>query len=131
MFIADLFVALSFGLFIVWVISLAFGTRGPWDSFLWFFVVVSLFAWAGGVWLVPFGPMWFGIGWLPIILMAIFVSLLLTAASPRTRRWRRAAQEKTNADAGSRVVVDTIFWVLLICLLFFGFGHYPWFPHFR
>ena len=47
MFIADLFVALSFGLFIVWVISLAFGTRGPWDSFLWFFVVVSLFAWAG------------------------------------------------------------------------------------
>ena len=131
MFIADLVVALAFGLFIVWIVSLAFGTRGPWDSFLWFFIVVSIFAWAGGVWLVPFGPTWWGIGWLPIILMAFFVSLLLASASPRTRRWRRAAQEKANADAGSRVVVDTIFWVLLICLLFFGFGHYPWFPHFR
>ena len=131
MFIADLFVALSVGLFVVWIVSLAFGTKGPWDSFLWFFIVVSIFAWAGGVWLVPFGPMWWGIGWLPIILMAFFVSLLLASASPRTRRWRRAAQENANADAGSRVVVDTIFWVLLICLLFFGFGHYPWFPHFR
>jgi hypothetical protein len=131
MFIADLVVALAFGLFIVWLVSLAFGTKGPWDSFLWFFVVVSIFAWAGGVWLVPFGPMWLGIGWLPIIFMAFLVSLLLTAASPRTRRWRKAEQAKANADAGNRVVVDTIFWVLLICLLFFGFGHYPWFPHFR
>ncbi len=131
MFIADLVVALAFGLFIVWIVSLAFGTRGPWDSFLWFFIVVSIFAWAGGVWLVPFGPMWWGIGWLPIILMAFFVSLLLTAASPRTRRWRRAAEKKASGDAESRVVVDTIFWVLLICLLFFGFGHYSWFPHFR
>ncbi len=131
MLIADLFVALAFGLFIVWIVSLAFGTKGPWDSFLWFFVVVSLFAWAGGVWLVPFGPMWWGIGWLPIIFMAFFVSLLLTAASPRTRRWRRAAEKNAAGDAETRVVVDTIFWVLLICLLFFGFGHYSWFPHFR
>jgi hypothetical protein len=131
MFIVDLFVALVFGLFIVWIVSLAFGTRGPWGSLLWFFLVVSLFAWAGGVWLVPFGPMWGGIGWLPIILMAIFVSLLLTAASPRTRRWRRAAEEKANADTESRVVIDIIFWVLIICLLIFGFGHYSWFPHFH
>ena len=133
MFIADLIVALAFGFFIVWVVSFAFGTRGPWGSLLWFFLVVSLFAWAGGVWLVPFGPTWGGIGWLPIILMAIFVSLLLTAASPRTRRWRRRAEAQANANANSetRVVVDAIFWVLLICLLFFGFGHYSWFPHFR
>jgi hypothetical protein len=133
MFIADLIVALAFGFFIVWVVSLAFGTRGPWGNLLWFFLIVSLFAWAGGVWLVPFGPTWGGIGWLPIILMAIFVSLLLTAASPRTRRWRRRAEAQANANANTeaRVVVDAIFWVLLIFLLFFGFGHYPWFPHFR
>jgi hypothetical protein len=133
MFIADLIVALAFGFFIVWVVSLAFGTRGPWGSLLWFFLIVSLFAWAGGVWLVPFGPNWGGIGWLPIILMAIFVSLLLTAASPRTRHWGRRveAQASANTNTETRVVVDSIFWVLLIFLLFFGFGHYTWFPHFR
>jgi hypothetical protein len=72
--------------------------------------------------------MWWGIGWLPIIFMAILVSLLLTAASPRTPRKRMAAQEKAEADAESKVVVDTIFWVLLICLLIFGIGRYAWFP---
>ena len=127
MFIVDLFVALVFGLFIVWIVSLAFGTRGPWGSLLWFFLVVSLFAWAGGVWLVPFGPMWGGIGWLPIIFMGILVALLLTAASPRTSRKRVTKQEKATADAESKADVDAIFWILVICLLIFGVGHY-WYP---
>jgi hypothetical protein len=128
MFIADLFVALAFGWFVVWVISHAFGTKGPWDNFLWFFLVVSLFAWAGGIWLVPFGPAWRGIGWLPIIFMGIMVALLLTAASPRPSRKHLAAKEQAIADAESKADVDAIFWVLIICLLFFGIAHYAWYP---
>jgi hypothetical protein len=115
-------------LVIVWVVSLAFGTRGPWDSFLLFFLVVGIFAWAGGVWIVPFGPTWGGIGWLPIILMGVFVALLLTAASPRTPRKRLEPEEKDLAASETRAVVDAIFWVLVICLLLFGLSHYPWFP---
>jgi hypothetical protein len=126
MFIVDLVVALAFGLIIVWLISIVFSTRGPWGSFLWFFLVVSLFAWAGGVWLVPFGPRWWGIGWLPIIFMGFLVSMLLTAASPRIPRKRRNSQEETIAEVESKVVIDTIFWVMIICLLFFGIFHYNW-----
>jgi F0F1-type ATP synthase assembly protein I len=48
MFIADLLVALVFGFFIVWAVTSFFGTKGPWDSFLWFFLVVGLFAWFPG-----------------------------------------------------------------------------------
>jgi hypothetical protein len=124
MFIIDLLVALFFGMIIVSVVSRAFGTRGPWDSYLLFFLVVSLFAWAGGVWLVPFGPVYWGIGWLPIVFMGILVSLLLTAASPRTRRLRMKSKEKDTTNQESRAVVDAIFWILIICLLIFGFGHY-------
>jgi hypothetical protein len=87
---------------------------------------VSLFAWAGGVWLVPFGPRWWGIGWLPIIFMGFLVSMLLTAASPRIPRKRRNSQEETIAEVESKVVIDTIFWVMIICLLFFGIFHYNW-----
>jgi thiol:disulfide interchange protein len=126
MFIVDLVVALAFGLIIVWLISIVFSTRGPWGSLLWFFLVVSLFAWAGGVWLVPFGPRWWGIGWLPIIFMGFLVSMLLTAASPRIPRKRRNSQEETIAEVESKVVIDTIFWVMIICLLFFGIFHYNW-----
>jgi hypothetical protein len=128
MFIVDLFVALVLGMIIVSIVSRAFGTRGPWDSLLWFILVVSLFAWAGGVWLVPFGPIFWGIGLLPIIFMGFLVSLLLTAASPRTPRKRKDTQEEAIAVAERRAVVDTIFWILIICLLIFGFVHYVWYP---
>ena len=128
MFIIDLFVALVVGMIIVSIVSRAFGTKGPWGSLLWFFLVVSLFAWAGGVWLVPFGPMFWGIGWLPIIFMGFLVSLLLTAASPRTPRWRRASKKEVTSEAGTRAVVDVIFWVVIICLLIFGIGHYTSYP---
>jgi hypothetical protein len=133
MFIVDLLVALGFGLFIVWIVSLVFGTRGPWGSLLWFFLVVALFAWAGGVWLVPFGPMWQGVSWLPIIFMGILAALLLTAASPRTPRRRMTAREedrKDRADAESNVAVDLIFWVVIIFLLVFALSHYAWYPHY-
>jgi hypothetical protein len=128
MFIIDLVIAMIVGLVIVTVVSRAFGTKGPWGSLLWFFLVVSLFAWAGGVWLVPFGPMFWGIGWLPIIFMGFLVSLLLIAASPRTPRWRRASKEEVTSEAGTRAVVDVIFWVVIICLLIFGIGHYASYP---
>ena len=128
MFIIDLFVALVVGMIIVLIVSRAFGTKGPWGSLVWFFLVVSLFAWAGGVWLVPFGPMFWGIGWLPIIIMGFLVSLILTAASPRTPRWRRASKEEVTSEAGTRAVVDIIFWVVIICLLIFGLGHYTSYP---
>jgi hypothetical protein len=130
MFIADLFVALAFGFFIVWITSFVFGTRGPWNSFLWFFLVVSIFSWAGGIWLVPFGPLWHGTNWLPIMLMGIFIALLLVAASPRPPRKSMTMQEKstTNAD---KAIVDGIIWILIICLLIFAMGHYVRYPMIR
>jgi hypothetical protein len=128
MFIVDLFVALIVGWIIVSIVSRAFGTKGPWGSLLWFFLVVSLFAWAGGVWLVPFGPIFWGIGWLPIVFIGFLVSLLLTAASPRTPRWRRTSQKEATSEAESRAVVDAIFWIVVICLLIFVLGHYAWYP---
>jgi heme/copper-type cytochrome/quinol oxidase subunit 2 len=72
--------------------------------------------------------MFWGIGWLPIIFMGFLVSLLLTAASPRTSRWRRASQKEATAEAESKAVVDVIFWIVVICLLIFVLGHYAWYP---
>ena len=132
MLIGELLVALVFGLFIVWTFSRVFGTRGPWDNLIWFYLVVAIFAWSGGVWLVPFGPRWGGIGWFPIIFMAFVVSLALTAASPRRSRKGPMKKEQAMTDAESRaerrVAVDFFFWVQIICLLVFGFTRYTWYP---
>jgi hypothetical protein len=128
MLIADLSVALVFGLFIVWGVVFAFGTKGPWDSFLWFFVVVALFAWAGGVWLVPFGPRFMGIGWFPIMLMGFLAVLLLTAASPRKSPKTVLSKEQTESENAGKRAVGLFFWLLLLCLVMFGASHYVWYP---
>jgi len=127
MFIADLLVAAIAGLCIVWIVSIAFGTKGPWNSLLWFFLVVSLFAWAAGVWIVPFGPRWGGVGGLPIICMGILIALILAAAGPRTSRKRLPPKEQEFVDANA--AVDVLLWICMLCLLMFGIGHYAWHPH--
>jgi hypothetical protein len=130
MVIGDLLVAFVFGFFVVWVVSIFFGTKGPWDSFLWFFLVVGLFAWAGGVWLVPFGPRWMGIGWFPIFFMGILAVLLITSASPRKTIKAVTPPQETAITKDSRIAIDIIFWllILIVCLLILGSSHYFWYP---
>ena len=128
MFIADLFAAVVFGVIVVFILSLAFGTKGPWGSLLWFFMVVILFSWAGGVWLRPYGPIYMGVGWLPIILVGVFIAILLTAVSPRNPPRRFASQKQLKAAEERKTSVDVFFWVLIFCLVLLAMSHYYWYP---
>lgn len=65
--------------------AIALQYRGPWNSVVWFFVVVLLATWAGGVWLTPAGPMVRGFHWLPFLMTGLIVSLLLAAATLPTK----------------------------------------------
>jgi hypothetical protein len=122
MFIADLLVAALSTLIIVWIVSIAFGTKGPWGSLLWLFMVVCLFAWACGIWIMPFGPHWLGIPWFPIIFMGFLIAMLLVASSPRTSRKRLGLKEQEFVDANA--AIDVFVWILMVCLLIFGIAHY-------
>jgi hypothetical protein len=35
-------------------------------------------------------------------------------------------QEKAVAEAESNAAIDAFFWVLIVCLVLFGIGHYAW-----
>jgi len=126
MLFVDLMVAVISALGIVWIISVLFNTKGPWGNLFWFFVVVALFAWSCGVWIVPVGPQWRGTGWLPIICMGILIALLLVAASPRTSRKRLPRKEQEFVDVNA--AIDVFLWICMVCLLMFGIGHYVWHP---
>jgi hypothetical protein len=128
MFVADLVVAMISAFIIVLIVSMAFETKGPWGSLFWFFLVVSLFAWSGGVWIVPFGPHWRGMVWFPIILMGFLVSLLLVSASPRRSRKRPEDEQKAATYNQSFVAIDVVVWVVIVCLIVMGIGHYAWTP---
>jgi hypothetical protein len=123
MIIADLLVAFAFALLIVWIFSLIFKSKGPWNSYLWFFLVVGLFAWAGGVWLMPFGPKWYGVGWMPILLMCFIAVLLVTAATSRSPRG--IVKRKRNiVESEGKAALDIVFWLLIIFLVLLGSSHY-------
>ena len=130
MFFADFFAALIIGSLIVFLISLAFRTKGPWGSMLWFFIVVSLFAWVAGVWLRPYGPVWFGVGWIPIIFVGFLVAFLLTSVSPRKTRPPVPVilKEETVSAEERKTAADAFFWILIMVLVFLAFSHYYWYP---
>ncbi len=139
MFLIHLLYALFIGLGIAWLFGLALGTRGPWNSFIWFFLVIFLFSWGGGVWLTPFGPTGWGVSWLPFLFVGFFVTMLLLAATPRSARGRRALNAR---DAGATHLkesvaigketegaIDGYFWMLIVFLVAVIFCSYVWHPY--
>jgi len=92
---------------------------GPWVSFLAFFFVVLLAAWAGGIWIAPVGPSVAGVYLISFVTVGLIVALILGAvAYPRLSKHSdkevdKQAQETSNKERP----VDLLFWVLIIILL--------------
>jgi hypothetical protein len=138
MLIAHFIYALFIGLGIAWLFGRALGTRGPWNSFFWFFFVIFLFSWGGGIWITPFGPTGWGVSWLPFLFMGFFITLLLSAATPRSARNRRGAnrkaveaknlKEQVAENKESEAALGAFFWILIVCVSMVIFSHYLWHP---
>jgi hypothetical protein len=136
MFFLELIYALAIGISISWIWSYAFNTHGPWNSFFWFFMVIFLFSWGGRFWVPPFGPLGWGVAWMPILAMGIFMALLLTAVTPRDRRHKaRGWAKPANAAAAKKMAAtekaietsfDIFFWMLIVVMVAFVFGNYFW-----
>jgi len=118
MFLVDLLVALAIALLLTAIFTAGFRNRGPWDVWWVFLLVVFLGAWAGGLWLAPFGPTLFDVAWLPFLFVGFIVALMLAAAVPPARPPRTYGEAVAEARAEEAAVATfSIFlWVLLIGL---------------
>ena len=135
MFLIDLFVALVIGLILTLIFWPRFRTSGPWADwaglagFLWFFILVFLASWLGGVWISPVGPRLWGIYLFPFLMMGLLFALLLAATAPvrppHARRETLAqAREEPTVDQDTFVVLNLFYWVLLIALVVSILAHY-------
>lgn len=120
MFLIDvLFALLMAGIFTL-IFAVALRRPGPWSSIAAFFLVIFLASWAGGLWISPTGPAFLGIFWVPILLVALLVALLLSAVSPRRPQHVQTISE-AEAESRQRQAVlrafDAFFWALLIGFL--------------
>jgi magnesium-transporting ATPase (P-type) len=79
-----------------------------------FFFVLFLSGIAGGYWIVPFGPVMWGVAWLPL-LSIIFVVAILFSAPPPHQRTITTPGEK--AEMGAFAAVSIFTWILFVVLL--------------
>ncbi len=125
MFIGELILAF----FVALIVALLLGGLMGWErpgapggpaSVLFLFAIIFLATWAGGVWLVPFGPIMWGVAWLPFVAVALFVALLVAAlVPPRRRRATVTEEQKMEKRAGdeAEAVLTGFFWVFVLALV--------------
>jgi small-conductance mechanosensitive channel len=115
MFTWHILSALSIGIIVSNIVfALGFRRRLHWSNVWIFFIATFLGAWAGGVWIPPFGPTIFNIHWLPFLLAGVVTGLLLLVASIRTLSPRDHTKEEVEF---SRKKLSGLFiWTLFVIL---------------
>lgn len=102
-----------------------------WGAVAFVFFILLLAIWAGSLW-VPVGPVAWGVAWVPLFFIGLFLIFLFAAAVPpaRWRRPRRVAGTTEEAAVESAgLAFGLFFWlmmVLLIVALFAGYAHPPY-----
>lgn len=122
MIVADLIAALL----IAFVLSLLFvavppGRRGL--GFPAFFLLVLVATWVAGLWVQPFGPLIYGVAWLPFLMAGLLIALLLSAAVPprdetpprdRPGEAPRPASRIDLAAEGVAAIATVWLWIFIV-----------------
>ena len=122
---AEFFVALIVALLVSVLFGYALRRRIPRKGFFWFFLILLLATWAGGMWIGPFGPSFRGIFWLPFVLVAVVVGAFLAAVAPRraptgrieTLEMLEEIEQKRKLEKLTYISFGVFFWVALFALI--------------
>ena len=119
MLFGHLIIALALAILLGGIFLIAFARPGPWESIPFFFLVVFLVIWAGGIWMTPIGPTVWGVYWLPFLVIGLLFMILLAATSPPSRRTTARSEnveERREERARARLALETFFWALIVGL---------------
>jgi hypothetical protein len=109
--------ALVTAVFVSALFSLVFGARESSGMPVLLVFLILLFAGlAAQYWITPFGPLVWGISWLPLVTTVIVIGLLLATPSPYGKRKVRLANEVEKEGTGAVVAVSIFMWILLFVL---------------
>jgi hypothetical protein len=118
---AELITALVMAVALAYLFAKNLRRRGRRSGFFWFFLLIFMATWAGGVWLMPFGPVVMGIHWLPFavagLIGAVAISLLAGRRRPATSDRPGRDRGGQGAANPSYLSLDAVFWMILLFLL--------------
>lgn len=121
----EVFVALLVALLVSVLFGLAMRRKMARKGFFWFFLIVFLATWAGGIWIGPLGPSFRGIYWLPFVLVAIMVGFFLAAVAPRraprgrieTLEMLEEIEQERKLERLTYISFGLFFWLALFVLI--------------
>ena len=122
MLIADV----GFALLIAALLSLIFvrtlRAGGPWPGYFSLFLIIFLAAWAAALWIKPTGPLWWGVSWIPILVVGILVALLPAAVTYSAEKEQSTTHhpdtnKAARREAAALVALGTFSWALIVGLL--------------
>jgi heme A synthase len=117
------FVHFLFAVIVALLLSLIFvkGVRrdDKWPGFILTLVVIFLAAWAGGLWISPFGPTLWDAAILPFMVSGLLALLLVAGLAMGGRRStvefaREEGEERPRP--GPMTAIGAFFWILLVIL---------------
>jgi hypothetical protein len=123
--VADFFVALIVALLVSVFFGLAMRRKLKRTGFSWFFLILFLATWAGGIWIGPFGPSFRGTSWLPFVLVAVVVGAFLAAVAPRrapsgrieTLEMLEEIEQGRKLEKLTYISLGLFFWIALFVLV--------------
>jgi hypothetical protein len=123
--VVEVFVALLVALLVSVLFGLAMRRKMARKGFFWFFLIVFLATWAGGIWIGPLGPSFRGIYWLPYVLVAIVVGFFLAAVAPRraprgrieTLEMLEEIEQERKIEKLTYISFGLFFWIALFALI--------------
>jgi hypothetical protein len=119
MFITEVLFALVVAFVLSLIFSMGFRGYGWGMGFLMFFVILFLMTWAGGIWVTPFGPLWWGVPWVSFLFVGLLIALVMAALMPKNHRYRTGSPSEQEAKATSETLIamDVFFWILMIAVV--------------
>jgi hypothetical protein len=125
MFFKEFLVSLAVALLVCATFALVTRRKIRRTGFGWFFLIVLIVTWAGGVWLQPFGPALAEIRWLQFLIVGLVVVLLFALFAPlKPPRGRHETLNQMEEIARQKelqkftyVTLGIVFWVVLAILI--------------
>ncbi len=117
MVVGDILLALILGIIFALIYSVAFRSRAGKLGSAFVFLLFFLIAWAGGLWIRPFGPTVLGVYWLPGLLLVTLLLLLLISLATDTTPPRKKSSAEIATERAAITAVGMAFWVLVLFLI--------------
>ena len=120
MFLGHFLFALAIALILALIFGAGFGRHRWGADLLIFFLLLFLFTWAGGLWITPFGPAFWGVPFFSFLLVGLLFALLLAAVIPAAGEIpaRGSAAEKVReGEKSAAIAINLFLWLLIAGLI--------------